>query len=90
MTRFQSDQQKLRNLQLGDRNIETIERLKQPKPPRQPLGQIVNIYNPTSVKYGDIMKHAYAEQFGYGRRRKRRHRGGSAYVDKYGEFMHAY
>jgi hypothetical protein len=32
----------------------------------------------------------FAEQRGYGRKRRSRIRGGSALVDKYGEYIHAY
>ena len=62
----------LQSIATANKNLELIDQLLKPKPPLQPLGQIIQI---------PITKQ------GFGKKR-RRIRGGAAYVDKYGSFVH--
>lgn len=110
----------LQRISVGENNLAAIAALQHPKPPMQPLGQVVNIPSPIvnipypitgNVPFFDRVRGAlkrskiisrgaralgahgvarYADQFGYGR--KRRHRGGARYaiIDRYGQFVPAY
>lgn len=64
----------LQEIATANRNISLVTKLKMPKPPQQPLGQLLNV---------PIVKQ------GFGRKRKRKMRGrGPVLVDKYGSFVH--
>ena len=105
----------LRQIDVGENNLAAIAQLEMPKPPLQPLGQVVNVsaYPVTgSVPFIDRVRGAlkrtkvisrgaraigatrianFAEMHGYGRMRRGRMTGrGPAFVDRYGEFIHAY
>lgn len=68
----------LQSIATANRNLALIDQLEKPKPPLQPLGQIVQM---PITKQG----------FGRKKVRKGRMRGGApVYVDRYGQYLHAY
>jgi hypothetical protein len=66
----------LQNIITANRNLELKKKLEMPKPPRQPLGQIVNF---TKVY-----------ETGRKRKRKKQQGAGPALVDPYGAYINAF